>query len=58
MEFLEPYAPKRNREKPSDSLKEAQEGDLPSSRLDMNDTLVLKLRIKVNSYFLLLIIIY
>ena len=48
---MEPYAPKRNREKPSDSLKEAQEGDLPSSRLDMNDTLIIKLRIKVKVFF-------
>ena len=51
-EFLEPYAPKRNREKPEDSLKEEQEGDMPSSRLDMNDTLVLKLRIKVTLFIL------
>ena len=26
IEFLEPYAPKRNREKPDDSLKEAEGG--------------------------------
>lgn len=46
MEFLHPYAPKRNREKPSDSLKRVE--DLPSSRLDMNDPLIIKLRIKVS----------
>ena len=47
MDFLEPYAPRRNREKPSDSLKESEGGEQPSSRMDMNDTLVLKLRLKV-----------
>lgn len=44
-DFLSPYAPKRNREKPADSLKKSD--DLPSSRLDMNDALMMKLRSKV-----------
>jgi Ca2+-binding EF-hand superfamily protein len=44
MDFLAPYAPRRNREKPSDSLKN---DDQLSSRLDMNDTLTIKLRMRV-----------
>jgi hypothetical protein len=51
MEFLAPYAPRRNRERPEDSLKTDEQ---PSSRLDMNDTLVLKLRVKVRDLGLIL----
>jgi hypothetical protein len=45
MEFLAPYAPRRIREKPSDNVKGSE--DKPSSRIDMNDTLLLQLRMKV-----------
>lgn len=47
MDFLAPYSPKKKREPPADNLKKTD--DLPSSRLDMNDTFLLKLRMKVSS---------
>lgn len=45
MAFLAPYSPKKKREPPADNLKKSE--DLPSSRLDMNEPLIIKLRMKV-----------
>lgn len=45
MEFLIPYGPKKVKEIPPDHVKPTE--DLPSSRLDMNDPLILKIRMKV-----------
>ena len=48
VEFLFPYSPRRNREKPDDSIKHASnnEGGL-SGRLDLNENLMYKLKNKV-----------
>ena len=46
MEFLTPYNPKKY-QKVSTSDRLNQTENLPSSRLDMNDSLIIKLRIKV-----------
>ena len=51
IEFLAPYAPKRIRENPSDNVKGTE--DKASSRIDMNDTLLLQLRMKVWRFFFL-----
>lgn len=51
MEFLIPYNPKKY-QKVSTSDRLNQTENLPSSRLDMNDSLIIKLRIKVNKKLL------
>lgn len=49
LEFLAPYAPKKMRQKPPSNLD--QSSDLPSSRIDMNDSLIIKMRLKVGIIF-------
>lgn len=47
MDFLTPYNPKKyNKISTSDRLNQTE--NLPSSRLDMNDPLQIKLRMRVN----------
>ena len=50
IDFLAPYAPKRNREKPTDTFREEEEFGHSSSRLDMNDPLIIKLRTAVKNF--------
>ncbi len=54
IEFLKPYAPLSSREKFNDdnllNLK-SRDGSLSSSRIDMNDPLIQKLRTKVKFLF-------
>ncbi len=46
VEFLNPYCPRRIREKPDDSIRQPGEGQ-QSSRIDLDETLMLKLKNKV-----------
>ncbi|CAF0760256.1 unnamed protein product [Brachionus calyciflorus] len=48
-EFLTPYNPKKKREPPADNLKKTE--NLPSSRLDMNDPFIIKLRMKLSENY-------
>jgi hypothetical protein len=49
LEFLAPYAPKKLRKKPDSNVDPTT--DSPISRMDFNDSLLLKLRIKVVVFF-------
>ena len=49
MEFLFPYSPRRNREKPDDSIRQTGTADgTLSGRLDLNENLMYKLKDKVS----------
>lgn len=50
MDFLAPYNPRKyNKISTSDRLNQAE--NLPSSRLDMNDSLIIKLRMRVRFFY-------